>query len=422
MIQLQFLNKILEEKDSSLITINNLTDEFFSDYKDEFNFIKNHLLKYKNIPDRETFLNVFPKFDIIEVKESNKYLLDSLYEDRNKKLLASTFNKVRTALLNDDTDKAIKIYNEDIEKLSSAKHLESIDLIEDLSRYDNYVKKTTNFTKFYTKTGFPELDEVIGGWDRKEELTTIVARPGVGKSWLLLKIAIAAAQQGLRVGIYSGEMSEDKVGYRIDTLISHISNTKIIRGNEDVMVDYKKYLESIKDTITGTIKVLTPTSINGIPGVSALRAFIEKDNLDMLCVDQYSLLEDDRKAKSQTDQTSNIAKDLKALQVLKQIPIIAISQQNRENVENGVSASNVALSDKIGQYATILLFLEQKDNILTIYLGKARDSRNGKTLKYLIDLDKGMFTYIPEDEDATNGAHVEELKKEYELDEGEQPF
>ena len=45
MIQAQFLNKILSTKNSSLITLNNLTDEFFSDYKDEFNYIKNHIKK-----------------------------------------------------------------------------------------------------------------------------------------------------------------------------------------------------------------------------------------------------------------------------------------------------------------------------------------------------------------------------------------
>ena len=72
-IQNQFINKILASKDPTLITLNNLTDEFFSDYKDEFNYIKNHLQRYGNIPDEATFLNIFPDFDIIPVNESNKY-------------------------------------------------------------------------------------------------------------------------------------------------------------------------------------------------------------------------------------------------------------------------------------------------------------------------------------------------------------
>ena len=154
---------------------------------------------------------------------------------------------------------------------------------------------------------------------RQEELATIAARTNQGKSWLLLKCAIAAAEQGLNVGIYSGEMSENKVGYRVDTLISHISNGKMIHGDASIQVDYKRYLESLKGRMKGTIRVLTPAMINGAAGVTALRAFIEKDKLDMLCVDQHSLLEDDKGAKNPTERAANISRDLKNLQVMKKI-------------------------------------------------------------------------------------------------------
>ena len=46
MIQLQFLNALLDSKDSSLLLINNLNEDLFSDYKDEYNFIVDHLNKY----------------------------------------------------------------------------------------------------------------------------------------------------------------------------------------------------------------------------------------------------------------------------------------------------------------------------------------------------------------------------------------
>lgn len=420
-IQNQFINKILASKDPTLITLNNLTDEFFSDYKDEFNYIKNHLQRYGNIPDEATFLNVFPDFDIIPVNESDKYLLDSLYDDRNKRLLAKTFNKVREALNDGDTEKAMRIYNESSEMLLQAKHLEAVDIYKDLSRYDSYVERSTDFTKYYVKTGFPELDEVIGGWDRKEELATIVARPNVGKSFVLFKVALAAAEQGLTVGIYSGEMSETKVGYRLDTIMSHISNTKIIHGNTNIQVEYKKFLEGIQGKLKGKILVLTPSMINGTAGVNALRAFIDKYHLDMLCIDQHSLLEDDRKAKNPVERAANISRDLKNLQVMVKIPIIAVSQQNRENTdEKGVDTKNVAQSDRISQDSTILLFLERgpvkenKHNIMTLTLVKSRDSANGCKLSYVVDLDRGTWAFLPDEEDGLKGNKCEELKNEFE--------
>ena len=65
MIQCQALNKILSTKDFSLVIINNLNEEFFSDYKDEFRFIKEHVDRYGSVPDYESFVAKFPDFDVI---------------------------------------------------------------------------------------------------------------------------------------------------------------------------------------------------------------------------------------------------------------------------------------------------------------------------------------------------------------------
>lgn len=296
--------------------------------------------------------------------------------------------------------------------------LESTDIFKDVSRYDAYVERCNDFNKYYVSTGFKELDQVLGGWDRQEELATIIARTNQGKSWLLLKCAIAAAEQGLNVGLYSGEMSDRKVGYRIDTLISHISNTSIIQGNSNIQTEYKRYIESLQaGKIKGSIKVLTPSQINGPAGVTALRAFIEKEKLDMLCVDQHSLLEDDRKARSPVEKASNISKDLKNLQVIKKIPIISVSQQNRGDTSDGITTMNIAQSDRIGQDSTIVLAFEQKDGILNLQIIKARDAGVGKKLQYAINFDKGTFEFMPSDNDAVNGEGSEELKNIYEEDE-----
>lgn len=423
MIQLQYLNRILDTKDPTLITLNNLSVDFFSDYKDEFNYIKNHLQRYGNIPDKVTFLNVFPDFTVLDVKETDSFLLDSLYDDYNQRLLAKTFNRVREALVSGDTEKAMQIYSESSDTLLKAKHLEAVDIYQNLDRYDDYVNKSTNLSQYYVKTGFPELDEVIGGWDRREELATIVARPNVGKSFILFKTALAAAEQGLTVGIYSGEMSETKVGYRMDTLLSHISNTKIIHGNTDIKEEYRRFLDNVSNKLEGKILVLTPAMINGTAGVNALRAFIEKYNLDMLCIDQHSLLEDDRKARNPVERAANISKDLKNLQVMVKIPIISVSQQNRESTEEtGVDTKNIAQSDRIGQDSTVVIFLEKKDSVMTLYLVKSRDSVNGLKLSYAVNLDTGSWIFIPSEEDALNGSHCEELKSEYEDSYEEEPF
>ena len=376
------------------------------------------MAKYGNVPDINTFASEFPHFDFIQVNESPSYLIDKLYEDRNARKLSTLFNKIRQEFNDGDIDKAMNTYLSSMNDIAKAKHIESIDLLRDTSRYDAFIDRADDWKKFFVKTGFPELDEIIGGWDRQEELATIVARSNMGKSWILLKCACAAAEQGLNVGIYSGEMSERKVGYRVDTLIGHISNTALTKGNIEVQNEYKQYLDSLPDKFTGTMKVLTPNMIGGPAGVTALRAFIEKDNLDILFVDQHSLLEDDKKAKNPVEKASNISKDLKNLQVLKQIPIISVSQQNRASTENGVGLEHIAQSDRIAQDSTIVLFFEQKEGIITMHLVKSRDSANMKDLSYAVDLNRGIFTYIPTENDALdNGDQIQNLLDEYEATE-----
>ena len=410
MIQLQFINALLSSKDKSLLVVNNIDDSFFSDYKDEFNFIKNHINLYNTIPDKETFLANFPNFDIIEVNETQRYLVDALYEDRNKRRLALTFNKVKNLLLENKTNEAMNLYTSAANDMVQARHLECVDILNDKTRYNDYIERCNDYKNFYVKTGFDELDELIGGWDRKEELVTIAARTNVGKSWVALRCATAAVEQGLKVGIYSGEMSDRKVGYRIDTLISHISNSSIIRGNTSVQNEYKKYIDELGTKFKGSLKVLTPDMIDGPAGVTALRAFIEKENLDMLVVDQHSLLEDDRHAKNPVEKASNISRDLKNLQVLKQIPIIAVSQQNRNSTENGIDSSHIAQSDRIAQDSTIILFFEKKDDIMTLNLVKARDSVNFKKFDYRVDFDKGIWEFQPNGETEEGKTFASEIK------------
>ena len=410
------LNYILQTGDTSLLMVNSIDDSFFSDYPDEYNFIRNHLSQYGQVPDRLTFANQFEDFDWIEVNENPNYLIDELYRDRNKRTLAKVFNGVRDRINSGDVEGAMALFTSSSQDLVASTHIDSVDIIRDQTRYDAYLERTQDFNKFYVKTGFKELDELIGGWDRLEEYATIVARPGVGKSWVLLRCAMSAAEQGLRAGLYSGEMSETKVGYRFDTLAGHISNSGIIHGNSELMNSYKAFLDSIESRFTGTLKVITPKMIKHAATVTDLEAFIEKEKLDILLIDQHSLMEDQRKAKDPVTRAANISKYLKNLQFLRRIRIITVSQQNRNMVDDDsvIDVSHIAQADRIGQDSTVVVFLEQKNHVLTMHLAKSRDNGAGVKLKYAIDLDKGMFQFIPNEDDALNGSACDELRNEFE--------
>lgn len=407
--QFQIINKLLQDKDFSLVSMNNLTEDHFFQYRAEFNFIKNHYDKFRVIPDRLTFLNTFPDFDITDVTEPDAYLLEQLIKDYNTSYMATGFNKIKKLIESGHIDEAANYFSIMPEGLQQGATMSCTSLFKDTSRYDRYMDRLKNKKNYYLSTGFPELDNMIGGIDLQNENMVIAARTGVGKSWTLIKMAVEAAKQGKNVGMYSGEMAVDKVGYRVDTLLGHINNQAITRGNDfdpSVPVKYKQYLDNLQYTMTGDFKVLTPQDIAGPATVAALRTFIEKHKLDILFVDQFSLLEDTSKAKTTHEKVANISKEIKNLQVLTGIPIISVSQMNRTKEEDGEQdTTQIGLSDRIGQDATCVLMLSRKmtyedeaktkikDDQLILNVVKSRDGGCGKLI-YKADFNNGTFIYL----------------------------
>ena len=291
------------------------------------------------------------------------------------------------------------------EKLTSNVIIDPVDLIQDTSRYEKYIEKTRDFNKFYISTGFKELDKLIGGLDNEEDFAMVVARTNFGKSWVLLKMAVASVLQGKKVGFYSGEMSEFKVGTRFDTLLGHINNNYITHGNIEIQNEYKKYIDELTKKVNGGQFIpLTPQMINRFATVDDLKVFIEKYQLDILFVDQIPLLGDKRNGRTLTEKFSNIAVDLKNLQVLKKIPIVCAHQQNRTKNEDGtIDTTQIAGSDDLGRFATLVLFIDrpkETEDLMKLIIGKVRDSGGvGKSLSYHIELNTGVFQYVPETED-----------------------
>jgi len=81
MIDLQILNKVLQEGNIDIIVNYSLGIEHFPAYSKEFEYIIKFYHKYGKTPDKESFINKFPEFNFINVKEPDKFLVDGLKEE-----------------------------------------------------------------------------------------------------------------------------------------------------------------------------------------------------------------------------------------------------------------------------------------------------------------------------------------------------
>lgn len=420
MIELQILNYIFQTNSFQIIILNGITEEYFKLYREQFCFIRDYYNKYNQLPSRETIQSKFDNnFEWINVTDSEQYLIDKIKEQKLYGDVVTGYKKMAELIKQEKTPEAISLMASMSQQFLKQQQSSCIDLIADANvRFETYLDKVNNPKKHMYSTGLKELDNILGGWDAHNESAIIAARTGFGKSWWLIYFALAAAKQGKRVGFYSGEMDADLVGYRLDTFNGEIPNGSLTHGNGNIQLSYKTYIENLSRNIDGSIFCITPEMIDGSATVTKLRAFIEKYNIEFLCVDQFSLLEDERRGRNPREQMVNLSKDLRALQRLKQIPILAAVQLNREDVsEEGPSTRNISESDRIGQDATTVLFIERtfKEDSpeVTLTVGKARNAKTGDKLQYYWNINIGKLEYVPTGDDALKGKSVPAIINSY---------
>ncbi len=211
-------------------------------------------------------------------------------------------------------------------------------------------------------TGFIDLDKKLTGW-QKGDLIILAARPAMGKTALALNFALYAAQRaGVGVGVFSLEMPKEQLVTRLLTAEARVDASRVRTGQLDPIEDWPRLGRAaealhelpifIDDSSGLTIASLRSKS-------RRLRA--ECPNLGLLVVDYLQLMEGSAGPKeSRENIISGISRGLKLLAKELKIPVIALSQLNR-NLESREDRrplpSDLRESGAIEQDADIILFI-----------------------------------------------------------------
>lgn len=428
MIALQVLSKVILSKDNSFLDDNLLTVEYFVGYEHEYEFIVDHIREYGNVPDKATFLAKFPEIELVEVTESDKYLIDAIREEYLYYKSVPVVQHI-AELLKSDSNAAAEYMVHAMQELEPNYRIGGTNIITQAEeRFAEFIDRRDNQDKWYFTTGFEELDGQIHGIQRKEEFFVIVARVNQGKSWVIEKICTHIWQIGFNVGYVSPEMGASSVGYRFDTLHKHFSNRDLMWGKKDLDEEnYKSYIDSLHENQNKFI-VATPLDFQKKITVSKLRNWVKQYKLDLIAVDGITYLSDERYRRGDTKTISltNISEDLMALSIELGVPVIVVVQSNRGGVqeENAPELENIRDSDGIAHNASKVLSIRQLpkkegglNNVLRMEIKKQRFGPVGGRLDYVWDIDKGDFQFIPSNDDAESEEQterkVENLKKQY---------
>ncbi len=421
MVALQILNKILKSKDFSIIINNNYEEKDFIGYEEEFSFLFEFYKKYNKVPDEETFIDKFRDFDLVDVTESDDYLISTLNEEILYYRTVGVVQKI-AKLLETDSNKAVEYLQSKISYLTIQNNVIGKDIINEAEeRFKIYMNKINEKDVWSIPSGFPELDNVLYGWARGEELVVFFARTGQGKSWVLIKTMANAWELGNDVAYISPEMSPIKIGYRFDTVFNNFSNSNLIRGEN--INGYETYINKLKERKNKFI-VATPLDFGKKITITKIKNFIINNNIKMLGIDGITYLTDERYKKGDTKTISltNISEDLISLSVELKIPILVVVQSNRGGVKNEdqdgtPELENIRDSDGIAQNATKVIALRQTGDGLEFGIKKNRDGITNTKVIYYWDIDKGIFKYIPSSSDSVStelkDKKIKEIKNKF---------
>lgn len=221
-------------------------------------------------------------------------------------------------------------------------------------------------------SGFSDLDLKTSGL-QPADLIIVAGRPSIGKTSFAMNIAEnVALNSDMPVAVFSMAMSSEALTMRMMSSLGGIDLHKIRTGNLDD--NDQPHLESAINILAETklfiddTPALTPSEI----GSRSKRLIREHGQLGLIVVDYLQLMQSPSSGDNRSLQISDISHKLKALAKELNVPIIAVSQLNR-NLEHRPNKrpilSDLQGSGAIEQNADLILFIYRDE----VYNENSRD-------------------------------------------------
>jgi replicative DNA helicase len=211
-------------------------------------------------------------------------------------------------------------------------------------------------------TGFSELDEMTHGL-HGGQFVILAARPAVGKSTLALDLARNAAIKHKKpVIFFSLEMGRAEIAMRLLSAESRIYLQSMRKGSLTDN-DWQR-LAGVRGEINSA-----PLYIDDSPNLTLVeirakcRRMAQRVGLEMIVIDYIQLMTSGKKVESRQQEVSEFSRALKLLAKELNVPVVAISQLNRnsEKSDNKVpEISQLRESGSLEQDADVVILLHRE--------------------------------------------------------------
>ena len=238
-------------------------------------------------------------------------------------------------------------------------------------------------------SGFSELDELTSGL-QPGSLNIVAARPGVGKTSFSMNIVENIAMNPdihKPALVFSLEMPAQQIVLRMLSTFGRVSMRELSEGKvtTNQWHDIIRKVAMLTETDENNVKRnklyiddsgdVTPLEVRS----RARKLAAEHGGLSVIMIDYIQLMKGQTKAENRSLEVGEISRSLKLLAKDLEVPVIALSQLNRE-VENRKDHrpmnSDLRESGSLEQDADMIMFLHRE----ATYHGGGDGEDNGKAL------------------------------------------
>jgi replicative DNA helicase len=212
-------------------------------------------------------------------------------------------------------------------------------------------------------SGFVELDEMTSGF-QKSDLVIVAARPSMGKTSLVLNIALHCATEAAKtVGIFSLEMSKEQLFMRMLTSEARVDAHRF-RGGFLGEQDYDRLVAAFARLHDAKVYIDDTPSAGILEMRAKARRLKMEHGLDMIIIDYLQLMQGRGRFENRQQELASISRSLKILAKELQVPILALSQLSRapeSRSDHRPQLSDLRESGALEQDADVVLFIFRED-------------------------------------------------------------
>lgn len=203
-------------------------------------------------------------------------------------------------------------------------------------------------------TGLRSLDNLLCGI-RTKELTSVGARPAVGKSAFTLQIATNVARSGEKVLYFPLEMSTMQTVERILLRYLDVSQRKLRKGD----VDWKEMSVLADETVMPLEESGNFLIFEAVNDINVIKALIRRYKPKLVVIDQLEQMRcSTEKFKDKRERFSYMTNQLKRISMTEDVAVWLACQVNRDASQNEPTLSNLKESGSIE---------EDSDNVILLH-------------------------------------------------------